>query len=115
MEFKGINGIIATLLAGLLAWWLWEMGIGDQQKVLLACVGGGIMWIGFLGGMAFSFENARSGIQVRIVMNILAVVTFLACCIYSFFLFSPVGFCVPLGVFAIICLLIAFKVYESKM
>lgn len=114
MKFNGINAIVATLLSGLLAWWLWSMGINDMQKWLLAGLGGAVMEIGFLFGMGVSYSNPRSGVQVRIVMNALAVITFGACCIYSFFEFSPQGFCIPIGVFAILCSLLAQKIYKTK-
>lgn len=115
MKFNVVNAVVATALSALLAWWLWTMGVGDTQKWLLAGLGGAVMELGFLFGMGFNYDNQRSGLQVRIVMNALAVITFGACCIFSFFNFSPVAFCVPVGVFTLIMGLIALKVYRSKM
>lgn len=114
MKLSVVNAIVATLLAGLLAWWLWTMGVEDTQRWLLAALGGAVIWLGLLGGMGVSYENERSGVQVRITMFALATITFVACCIYSFFQFSPVGFCVPVGVFALICTSTAWKIYSSK-
>lgn len=114
MKLSVVNAIIATILAGLLAWWLWTMGEEDLQKWLLAAMGGAVIWLGLLGGMGVRFENERSGVQAKIVMFALATITFGACCIYSFFQFSPVGFCVPVGIFSLLCVSTAYKIYETK-
>ena len=114
MRCNWINAIVATLLAGLLAWWLWTMGIEDLQKWLLAGEGGAIIWIGLLGGMGFTYDQPRSGSQVKIVMFALSTITFGACCVYSFFRFSPEGFCIPLAIFALLLFMLARKVYRTK-
>lgn len=114
MKINWINAVIATIIGALLAWWLWEMGVEQTQSWLLAALGGGITWIGLLGGMSADFENPRSGSQVKIILYAMATINFLACCIYSFFLFSPIAFCVPVGIFALICLLSALKIYRTK-
>ena len=113
MKINWISSIIALVLSALLAWWLWLLGIEDIQKWLLACVGGFIMAVGFVFGMGISYPNPRSGVQVRIVMNALGLIAFVASCIYSFFTFSPEGYCIPLGVFLILMLGFANKIYKS--
>lgn len=115
MKINWINALIATLISGLLAWWLWEMGIDTTQKWLLGALGGGVTWIGLLGGMASVFENPRSGSQVKIILYGMASMTFIASCIFSFFEFSAKGYCIPIGVFALLCISSALKIYRTKM
>lgn len=114
MKINWINAIIATIISAMLAWWLWTMGEGETQQWLLTFVGGGLTWIGLLGGMGLIYEVPRSGMQARMIMLTMGTVVFVASCIYSFFLFSPVGYCVPVGVFSLICISSAFKIYQSK-
>ena len=113
MKISVVGICLATFLAFLLSWWLWSMGIGDVQKWLLSCVGGFVIWIGLIGGMAVKYEAERSGMQVRLIYNILSCVTFLASCIYSFFVFSPVSYVVPIGVFLVLCVSLGAKIYKS--
>lgn len=115
MRINWINAVIATIIGALLAWWLWEMGLGTMQSWLLAGLGGGITWIGLLFGMSASYDNPRSGSQVKIVLYGMSTLVFLASCIYSFFSFSAIGYCVPVGVFSLLCLVSALRVYRSKM
>ena len=115
MKINWVNTIIVTVIAALLAWWLWEMGIGPQQKWLLAAMGGAIVWTGLLGSIGVVYAHDRSGLQIRIVMRSLALIVFVACCIYSFFSFSPIGFCVPVGIFSLLTILAAIRIYHSKM
>ena len=102
MKINWVNIVIATLIVGLLAWWLWILGIGDTQKWLLSCVGGLIMEVGLVGTMGFSFNNERSGVQTKIVFFILMITTFLASFIFSFFQFVPESYCIPIGILCII-------------
>lgn len=115
MKINWINALVATIIAALLAWWLWSMGFDTTQKWLLAGLGGAIIEIGLVGGMAIGFEHPRSGAQVRLVMLSIATVTFIACCVYSFFYFSPQAFCIPIGVYALLSLLVAFRIYRTEM
>lgn len=114
MKINWVNIVIATLIVGLLAWWLWILGIGDTQKWLLSCVGGLIMEVGLVGTMGFSFNNERSGVQTKIVFFLLMVITFVASIAYSFFHFSPESYCIPLAVFCLICSYTGVKIYKSK-
>lgn len=114
MRINWVNAIIATVIAGLLAWWLWIMGLETFQKWLLAGLGGGVIEIGLLGSMGFNYDNPRSGAQVRIVFSLLAVCVFIASCIYSFFYFSPEGYCIPVGIFALLLTLLGVKIYQTK-
>ena len=119
MRINFINAIIATIIGALLVWWLWDMGLTDDngdntRKWLLAAVGGGLTWIGLLGGMGVSFDRSRSGAQARIVLLIMAIMVFAASCVYSFFLFSPIGYCVPVGVFALLSISVAYRVFKSR-
>lgn len=113
MRCNWLNAVIATLIAGLLAWWLWTMGIDDLQKWLLAGQGGAIIWLGLLGGMGLTFDRPRSGVQVKILMNLLAIATFVACCVYSFFTFTPQAFCIPVTIFALLLIVVANRVYRT--
>lgn len=114
MRANWINIIVATLIVGLLAWWLWIMGISTTQKWLLAAVGGFVMEVGLVGTMGFIFENERSGVQAKIVFFLLTVGTFIASFIYSFFNFSPEGYCIPVGLFGLICTYTGVKIYMTK-
>lgn len=114
MKTNWINILLATAIIGLLSWWLWILGINTLQKWLLACVGGFVMEVGLVGAMGFSFKNKRSGIQTKIVCFILMFFTFLYSIIFSFFTFSPESYCIPIGVFCIICCYIAYSVYKTK-
>lgn len=114
MQINWIKAAIATLIGAMLAWWLWQMGTDTTRSWLLCGVGGGLTWIGLLCGMSLNFERERSGMQARIAMTVMATIVFGASCIYSFFEFSPVGYVVPVGVFAMLCLLTAYKLYETK-
>ena len=114
MKFNWVNALIATIISAMLAWWLWDMGIEDTQSWLLACLGGGLTWIGLLGGMGVKFENPRSGMQAKIMMLTMGTIVFAASCVYSFFTFSPIGYCIPIGVFACLCVSIAWRIYQTK-
>ena len=114
MKANIINVILATLIVGLLSWWLWIMGNEPTQKWLLACVGGFIMEVGLIGTMGFYFENERSGVQTKIVFFLLTIVTFIASIIYSFFNFTPESYCIPLGLFFLICCYTGVKIYKTK-
>ena len=115
MRINWLNAAVATIIGALLAWWLWEMGVETTQSWLLACVGGTLTWIGLLLGMSSDYDNPRSGTQVKIVLYGMATIVFLASCIYSFFPFTPVGYCVPVGIFALFCIVAALRVYRTKM
>ena len=115
MKISWVNIIVATIIAALLAWWLWSMGIDTSQKWLLAAMGGGIIELGLIGGMGLIYEHPRSGAQVRIVMLSISTMTFIACCIYSFFRFSAQGFVIPVGIYALLSLMLALKIYRSQM
>lgn len=114
MRANIINIILASVIVGLLAWWLWILGIEPPQKWILSSVGGFVMEVGLVGAMGFSFENERSGIQTKIVFFLLMIFTFIASFIYSFFLFSPEAYCIPIGLFCLICTYIGVKIYKTK-
>ena len=114
MKVNWINIVLATIIVGLLSWWLWILGIVPIQKWLLSCVGGFVMEVGLIGAMGFSFEYERSGIQTKIVFLLLTTITFIASIIYSFFQFSPEAYCIPIGVFCLVFSYIGIKIYESK-
>lgn len=114
MKLNWINILLATIIIGLLSWWLWILGIDTTQKWLLSCVGGFVMEVGIIGAMGFSFENVRSGIQTKVVFFILMITTFIASFIYSFFQFSPESYCIPIGIFCLICSYIGIKIYNTK-
>lgn len=114
MKVNWINILLATVIVGLLSWWLWILGTDTTQKWLLSCVGGFVMEVGLVGAMGFSFENVRSGIQTKIVFFILTAITFIASFIFSFFLFSPESYCIPIGILCLICSYIGIKVYNTK-
>ena len=114
MRINWINCVLASLIAGLLAWWLWTLGITPTEKWLLASVGGFFIEVGFIGSMGIKYEAERSGVQVRMVFSFMAIATFVASCIYSFLLFSPEGYCIPLGIFGILCFLLGLKIYRTK-
>ena len=114
MRIKLVNAIIATLLAFLLSWWLWIMGVDYLQKCLLALLGGFIIECGLLGSLGIEYENPRSGMQVKIICVVMTTLTFLLNCVYSFFTFSVAAYCIPMGIIWIICLLMALKIYNSK-
>ena len=114
MRPNWINIVIGTIIVALLAWWLWIMGIEPSQKWLLCFVGGGIMEIGVLGGMGMYYDNPRSGVQVKIVFMLMTTIVFLASCIFSFFTFAPESYCIPMGIFALICAYTSIKVYKTK-
>ena len=88
MKVNWINILLATVIVGLLSWWLWILGNDTMQKWLLSCVGGFVMEVGLVCVMGFSFENARSGIQTKIIFFILMITTFITSFIYSFFQFE---------------------------
>lgn len=115
MKINWSNAIVGTILSGLLAWWLWTMGEDTLQRWLLASLGGFIIEVGMIGSMGIFYTHPRSGSQVRIVMSCLAIIAFIACCIYSFFQFSAIGFCIPMGVFVILGVLLASKIYITEM
>lgn len=115
MKISWVNVIIATLISALLAWWLGTMGIDTLQKWLLGGLGGFIIEVGLIGSMGLRYENERSGSQIRIVMSGMAVIGFLASCIYSFFQFSAIGFCLPMGIFVILALFLAKNLYHTGM
>ena len=115
MKINWPNALIATIIAALISWWLWEMGIEPLQKWLLAALGGAVIEAGLLGGMGVAYPYKRSGAQIRVLMFALAVITLGACCIFSFFRFSAQGFCVPVGVFCLIMIAVALRLYRSKM
>ena len=114
MKVNWINIVLATVIVGLLSWWLWILGIDKIQKWLLSCVGGFAMEVGLIGAMGCSFENKRSGLQTKIVFFILMVTTFLASFIFSFFQFAPESYCIPIGIFCIISTYIGVTIYKSK-
>lgn len=114
MRINWFNIIIATLIVGLLAWWLWVLGIDLTQKWLLSCVGGFVMEIGLIGAMGITYKNNRSGIQTKIVFLILMVSTFITSFIFSFFSFAPESYCIPIGILGLICTYIGIKVYNTK-
>lgn len=114
MKVNWINIVFASVIVGLLSWWLWVLGIDSSQKWLLSCVGGVVMEVGLIGAMGFSFDNVRSGIQAKIVFLILMVVTLIASFIYSFFRFAPESYCIPVGIFCLICSYIGIKIYNTK-
>lgn len=114
VRISWVNCIIATCCAALLAWWLWYMGLMDLQKWLLAALGGFLMEVGFVGGIGLKYNYPRSGIQARIVFMILGFGTFTASVVYSFFLFSAPAYCVPMGIFFLLCLFMAMKIIKSK-
>lgn len=114
MRLNWINILIATIIVGLLSWWLWILGIETPQKWLLSCVGGFVMEVGLVGAMGFSFDRERSGIQTKIVFFLLMVITFIASFIYSYFHFAPESYCIPIGVFCLICSYIGIKIYKTK-
>lgn len=113
MKINWISIVIATVAAFLLAWWLWHMGIEDSQKWLMACVGGGVMEIGLIGGMAISYPRERSGYQVKLIYNLLASLTFIYSCVLSFFRFSPVAYVIPVGLLLLICISVGMKIYKT--
>ena len=113
MKINWANSIVALIISALIAWWLWSMGIEDIQRWLLAAQGGLTVAVGLIGGMGISYQHGRSGAQVRMVMSGISLIAFVACCMYSFFTFSPVGFCVPMGVFLAFGLLLASKIYKT--
>ena len=113
MRPNWINIAVATRLAALLAWWLWIMGIDTTQKWLLAGVGGFVMEVGLLGTMGFNYEAERSGLQVKIVFLFLMMGTFIASVIFSFFNFAPESYCIPIGLFCVICTFTGAKIYSS--
>lgn len=114
MRINWINLIIALCISALLIWLLWTIGIKESQKWFLAAVGGGIVTLGLTGSMGLTMVNPRSGVQVKIILTIMSSVTFAACCVYSFFTFSAQSFCIPVGVFSLLCLASAIRVYFTK-
>lgn len=115
MRINWINAVFATIISALLAWWLWSMGIGELQQWLLTIFGGLMIEIGFIGGMGLSYRHVRSGAQVKIVMIGLAVITFVASVVYSFFTFSAISYCVPMGLLFMFSLLLGTRIYKSEM
>ena len=114
MKINWMNAIIGTMIVGLLAWLLWEMGIDSTQKWLLASLGGAIMEVGVIGGTGINYDNARSGIQVRIISLLTTAVSFSLSAIYSFFDFSVQAYCIPLGIIFLIFLMIAIKIFNTR-
>lgn len=114
MKVNWINILLATVIVGLLSWWLWILGNDIMQKWLLSCVGGFVMEVGLIGSLGISFENVRSGIQTKIVFLILMVSTFITSFIFSFFSFAPESYCIPVGILCLICTYIGIKVYNTK-
>lgn len=114
MRINIINCVIALLISTLLGWWLWNMGIEDNQKWLLAFLGGGVIALGLVGSMGLSFENERGGALIRIVCTIMSCVVAIASCIFSFFRFSASGYCIPIGVFALLCIFTIVRIYNSR-
>ena len=113
MKANWINIIIATIIVGLLSWWLWILGNDPTQKWLLSCLGGFVMEVGLVGAMGFSFENVRSGIQTKIIFFILMVITFIASIMFSFFEFAPESYCIPIGIFCVVCSYLGIKIYNT--
>lgn len=115
MKADWIKIIIGTIIVGLLSWWLWTMGEEELQAWLLSCVGGVLMELGMIGGIGLNYDHPRSGVQVKMVMLASATVTFIICCFFSFYLFDvPTFVCVNVLVF-LLFLLLAIKVYRTKM
>ena len=114
MRVNWINVLVATCIVGLLSWWLWILGIDTTQKWLLACVGGFVMEVGLLGAMGVESNRERSGIQAKIVFLLMMIATFIASFIFSYFNFSPQSYCIPIGVFCLICTFLGIKTYQSK-
>ena len=114
MRISWFNAILATVISCLLAWWLWNMGSHPTQKWLLAAMGGGIIEIGLLIGMGVSFSNMHAGAKLKITMLSIATITFLACCIYSFFRFPPQAFAIPVGIYAGLSFLWSAYLYRSQ-
>lgn len=115
MKINWINTIFAICISALLAWWLWSIGIEDLQKWLLSIQGGLTIATGLIGGMGLSYTHNRSGVQVRIVMLGVSIISFVACIIYSFFRFGAVGFCIPMALFLFLGILLASKIYKTEM
>lgn len=115
MKIKVVNTVIAIIISGLLAWWLGTMGIYPMQKWLLGALGGLIVLIGLIGSMGLNFKHSRSGSQVKIVLSGIAVIGFVASSIYSFFMFSAIGYCVPMGIFLVLGLFLAYRIYKTEM
>lgn len=114
MKIYWINIVLATIIVGLLAWWLWILGIGTTQKWLLLSVGGFVMELGLVGSIGVASKHERSGLQAKFVFLLLSIVSFIASFIYSYFQFSPESYCIPIGVFCVICTYIGCKTYNSK-
>lgn len=115
MKLNLINTIFATVVAALLVWWLWSMGNDSLQQSLLAVGGGLFLVTGLVGGMGVKYKYNRSGAQMRIVLIGMAAIAFIACVVYSFFDFTAISFCIPMGVFFILGLLLAYQIYTSEM
>lgn len=115
MKLDWLKICLGTIIVALLAWWLWNMGIEDTRKWVLACVGGFLMEVGMIGGIGISYPYPRSGMQVKMILNAFVTVCFIMCCIYSFFLFSVPGFVIPVGLVFLFFLLAAIQVYRTKM
>lgn len=110
-----INILVALCIAGLLAWWLGTMGITPMHKWLLGAVAGFMIGVELVLALGFSYLRPRSGSQVKLLNLLAAVATFIIGCIYSFFLFSPVAFCVPLGLLFLFDIFISHKIYRTQM
>lgn len=113
IKINWINILFATAIVVLLSWWLWVLGIDDVRKWLLSCVGGLSMEIGLIGTLGFSFKYERSGIQGKIIFFLLTVISFIASIIYSFFLFSPEAYCIPIGILCLGMSFIGIKIFKS--
>lgn len=115
MKPNYINIVLAICVAGLLAWWLGTMGEDTMQKWVLGAAGGFMIAAELTVALGFSFLHPRSGLQVKLVNMMCAVITFVLCCIYSFFQFSAISFCVPMGLIFLIDIFISLKIYRTQM
>lgn len=115
MKANPLNIILVTIVSALLAWWLWSMGVTPTHRLLLCLVGGFVMEVGFVGAFGFYYPYPRSGSQVRLIYTALGVCAFAMSCIYSFTLFEPAAYCVPIGLMLVFSVMAATKVYRSKM
>lgn len=109
-----VNIIASTVISGLLAWWLWEMGEEDLQKWLLSVLGGLLIDASLIGAMGFSFRYERSGVYLRMIGLASAVIILIASVIYSYHTFSAAGYCIPVVVFALLVFLIYYRILSSR-
>ena len=114
MKTNWINIIFATIVSTLLAWSLWTMGIETMQKWLLCFLGGGLIEIGLAGAFGLSFTANRGTVFLKLIGIIMSAVVYVVSVIYSFFIFSAQGYCIPVGIFGALSILLAISICRSK-